>query len=1118
MGSRRLQAGFLISWCMIAAFQLAFGGTSDTPTSWSNFVANAYTLNGIPLRDVETSADPTQGSASVSPSRSDIASGYDGSNGAASNCNPPSPGSNECGSQPSVYTGYYDGGTTWDNVPNSASMNDDYLFFRMRVNGDPRTNGIGLNSTHWNFLIDIDNDGFKEFWIDVDGSFAGGPNSADIVNIYFDNANTQQVANIDPAPTGSRVERYTACVSNTNCATSHTRAYPVTDLFPSDTTGEFFIEVQVPLIAFIDLSGTQQIFPDTSVKYLFSTSASNNDPLQKDFILDCPDPNTACTFGDFTPVTLCYFETETTAQGTLFHWATGFEASNLGFDLWVHDGKVWQKANETLIASESTDALEPQEYMFFAQGIFGNRFQITDYSIDLKTTWHGPFKAGQSYGHRPELDRIDWESIGANDRSRQDVQHRRDLGHQQNQTLPAVNLGVDEDGIYRVTFEDLLALGLDFRSMNPQKLGLFLRETSIPIHLYLPGTGKPVFGPGAYFEFYGEASRSLYTKTHIYQLRANQPGAKRMSVENGRLGQKPAFPDYYLEKVTVAYNTDYSFSSPNGDPWFMEKLLAYGGPFQLPLDFEANHMVKAPGHSLTLNYWGVTNYPLQPDHHLEVMVNGILAGEDIFDGQVARELKLTLPPGTIHEGLNQLVLGLPNDTGAEADLIHLESFTYTYPRAFTAQSGRLIFESDDKQFKVTGLPDQDVSIYRIGDGVPSRLEVAELTSGGNGVTVTFSSNASGYHRFWVSSGTSRSKPVIQPARPEVDLTRGPAEYLIISHPMFIPGLASFIQAKTDQGFQVKVADVEDVYAQFSGGNVDPLAIRNYIRHAAAHQGLAYVLLVGGDSYDYQRYKFPNSISFIPTLYAQTQSTVRFSPVDALLVDLNDDQVPDLPIGRFPVRTIADLDLMVQKTLDYSGTPYPQTSIFASDKDEPNSPFTQFSEKSIATLPPDWQVTRSYMDDLGVDQARQRLIDTINQGVAFANFFGHSGPTALSFQNLFTSHDAEFALTNSHAPIVFSQWGCWNSYFVYPGYNTLADKLLLSGPHGAAAVIGAATLTEVGSANLLGDLTTKRLVQPGQTIGAALQAGKQELAKTHPQLKDVILGMMVLGDPALVIQH
>ena len=37
------------------------------------------------------------------------------------------------------------------------------------------------------------------------------------------------------------------------------------------------------------------------------------------------------------------------------------------------------------------------------------------------------------------------------------------------------------------------------------------------------------------------------------------------------------------------------------------------------------------------------------------------------------------------------------------------------------------------------------------------------------------------------------------------------------------------------------------------------------------------------------------------------------------------------------------------------------------------------------------------------------------------------------------------------------------------------------------------------------------------IGQALQDAKRDLALTHPELLDVLLGWSLMGDPALVIQ-
>ena len=109
------------------------------------------------------------------------------------------------------------------------------------------------------------------------------------------------------------------------------------------------------------------------------------------------------------------------------------------------------------------------------------------------------------------------------------------------------------------------------------------------------------------------------------------------------------------------------------------------------------------------------------------------------------------------------------------------------------------------------------------------------------------------------------------------------------------------------------------------------------------------------------------------------------------------------------------------------------------------------------------------------------------------------------------------MTNAGKPFVAVQWGCWNTYYVDPVNNYLVQKLMFSGDRGAAAVLGASTLTDSGSEELLGELLTPRMVTAGMTIGQALQDAKHELAQTHPELSDVLLGWSLMGDPALVIE-
>lgn len=259
---------------------------TDCAIDWASFdnpgYETAYTFEGQIIADEETSADTSHGPASVPPDQTDLASG--------------SPGAFP-GPEPTAYFGYYNGGTTYD-PQDVTTMEDDYIFFRMRVQGDP-SQGAAYDSKHWNILFDVDGDGYKEYWIDLEGDFASGAGKADRLQVLYDNNNRQDIPDADAA----RVEAFTAfhtddgdaSCTGTSPGLSHTHVVPV-----GDGTGDYFIETQVPMTAFDDLNGNQVLFPDSPVQFIFSTGASNSDPLQKDFMNDLEfltlaDP---VTFGD----------------------------------------------------------------------------------------------------------------------------------------------------------------------------------------------------------------------------------------------------------------------------------------------------------------------------------------------------------------------------------------------------------------------------------------------------------------------------------------------------------------------------------------------------------------------------------------------------------------------------------------------------------------------------------------------------------------------------------------------------------------------------------------------------------------------------------------------------
>ena len=871
-------------------------------------------------------------------------------------------------------------------------------------------------------------------------------------------------------------------------------------------------------------------------------------------------PNTACVGGvgssgtappaevcdtitTTTPVSLSFFEVSLKDDGTLFEWATGSETGNAGFNIYVDTAEGRQKVNDSLILSTVVDSLDQNEYSFEAAGLQGESFYIEDVSLFGENRLQGPFAAGEAHGQLVQQEAIDWAAIQLENEAlsaERTAAARAALAPVENAAqpanivqrvltwagnllnvalggsaasaaaettaYPAVDLRVNADGIYRVTYEDLLAnTGANLAGVNAADLALSTADGNVPIYV---GGGR-TFGPGSYIEFYGQGLDTLYTDSNVYKLEVDGAAAWKMAVDSTRTGRKDRPAAYYMETVAVENNSRYSYLASNGDPWY-DALLFTTSNLAFTRDLVVDNYVDGAPSVLSAEMWGMSELLAGPDHHVQMSLNGQLVADSYFDAQNVEQVSEQLPAGSVKEGVNKLTFTVPNDQGAEYDMSALEMYSLTYPRAFVARDGQLAFSGAADAFRVTDLDSQEIVAYRVVGNTPTRLSRIKIGSSGGSYSATFA-GSQGEASYYVSTEAAVAVPEMALSRAAADITSGSAELLIISHPNFIGGLAPLVSARQAQGYTVKVVDVEDIYAQFSGGVFDAQAIKAYISYAIKNMDVEYVLLAGGDSRDYRDYSGVGSISFIPSLYAKTIQYLNFAPVDPLYADVWGDNVPDAAIGRFPVRTVDQLTTMVNKTLAYDARTERDTAVFAAD--------VSYEADSDSFAPAGWSVEKAYVGPDGLATAKTNLINGMNAGPALASFVGHSNADRWTFDPLFHNTDAAALSNDASKPMVVTQWGCWNTYYVGGEYESLGDNFLLRGSNGAAAVTGATTITDAASERALGKLLMPKLVLPGVSIGKAMQSAKAELARENGNSKmvDVLLGWTILGDPTLVVQ-
>jgi hypothetical protein len=718
-----------------------------------------------------------------------------------------------------------------------------------------------------------------------------------------------------------------------------------------------------------------------------------------------------------------------------------------------------------------------------------------------------------------------------------------------------MNLKVTSDGIYRVNASDIFSLGVDITGIDNSQISLLNKGRTVPVRVI--SNDNLYFDANSYIEFIGVSDDSLYQQGNVYSLVIK----KNLAIKNSSLQPQTNLvtENTYMQVDNYAENNAYSFGSPINDPWYSQRVLAQGSEKTAILNFDINNLESGGDVTIEVGLWGGTDFPQSPDHHVKYLLNNKKVADYSFDGIKYNKHQFIAPSFKFTSGNQQLKVVVPNDNNVAADVVHIESWQVKYPRSFvlnnkqldfllneniqTARADEIFssnFEFDSslnqgneskasllntyKNYKVINANNEKYIIYELKQNGDVDF-VNYIQSANCGINVSsdcsleFSVRETSIHVYIIAESLVKKPELNLPILLE-DIKSGYAEYLIITHPDFIgPELDTFVATK-QQNFNVKVVNVEQIYAQFNHGNVSAYSIADYIQYTALHMGVKNVLLVGGDTYDYKNYTGSGSISFIPTLYGATDDLISYAPIDAKFADIDNDNIPDINIGRFPVRTTTEFANLIAKLDAYNNKTYNNTVVFAADGFDSNNghSFKQDAELLIGVLPVEWQNNmtvdnKAYIDDDGVSLSKLKINNNINQGVALTSFIGHSGPTDWSFTRMFSASDANL-LTNINSPTLVTQWGCWNTYFVSPTEDTLAHAFLLNSNGGAASVLGASTLTKAEHEKDLAQLVLRFLTQDKMTLGDAVTLAKRIYAQSNPDALDVILGWNILGDPSL----
>jgi hypothetical protein len=408
----------------------------------------------------------------------------------------------------------------------------------------------------------------------------------------------------------------------------------------------------------------------------------------------------------------------------------------------------------------------------------------------------------------------------------------------------------------------------------------------------------------------------------------------------------------------------------------------------------------------------------------------------------------------------------------------------------------------------------------------------------------------------------RSLPVlervtVEPLREAV----GTADYLVIYPPEFqaaaerLAALRNRMLPGLDDPVALAVSTA-DVYANFSGGQKDWRAIRQFLRwHFQTHgQRLRWVCLLGDASTDHHnnfgytpgtnlmdwipadlvdsfpRALFPNDI-FGPFVTDDSLVSLDPDPVESLLTD-----APDLGVGRIPANSVSQAMALVERIERYvSETPegaWRNRTVIAADDQryggvDPawrNDAHTIQAEVLSSTyFAPTIEQSKIYMLEyplVGIykPDARRDLLAELNAGTTLFYYVGHGAATTLADEHLFQISDIA-GLNNGDRRFVFIAFSCDVGVYADPNTQCMAEEFLLASQGGGIASIAASWVSTTNANDPLSSAFFEEYfpqyqVSEGSSLGEALTQAKVQMWDEGVSLFRNSRRYNLIGDPAL----
>jgi hypothetical protein len=585
---------------------------------------------------------------------------------------------------------------------------------------------------------------------------------------------------------------------------------------------------------------------------------------------------------------------------------------------------------------------------------------------------------------------------------------------------PRYKVVVDQDGMYKISYNALQAAGMDVGQVDPALIHLTNQGRDVALEFHDNGGNNSYFifygqkfngdylasiyssedanwntylqqqPDGAYIAWHPEFNALMiekYTDENVYWLTVESGPGLRMPPEvNGDpTGSTASTPDHYTEVVrSEPHERWWSTHFLTEDTWFSERL-THSGVYTYTANLSALassiYTATVRGQFASFN----SNDSTSPDHHTRVVLNDINwpVDEGLWDGRSMYTFENVVPQAVLHNGINELRFIALYDTVNYPTLVspfyYFDWFEIAYQRVFDAINNSLQFPVElpgNWKYVIGGFSDPEITIYDITSPLsPVRIANPIVNTINNQSTATFVLSAIQEAQIIAVSETGIRSPksITAYTPPDLKSPSNGADYIVISHPDLIPYLQPLLDYRASRGLRVKLVNLEDIYNEFNEGIRHPIAIKNFIKYTFTSwqpPAPTYVLLVGDGTFNMQGYnptRYGADLNLIPPYLAWVDPWQgEVDATNLLATVVGDDPMPDLAIGRLLVNNADELNRVISKTISYEQAEthdWQRNLLFVADNPDSAGEFEASAETVIAGyVPSSYTVDKIFLAD------------------------------------------------------------------------------------------------------------------------------------------------------------